>query len=293
MRNTLFAAIAALALAGSSSLAAQAVPHMASAPVASATVRPYDEASGPLEVIVTRPVGQHLYVQTNRPAYIALFEIVPGGSVMLAHPLSRQRMLSGLNRVPVWWDSQTVATGDVKPVSATTDRVRYIYAIASDEPLRLDDSAFVRGAVVKVAGIDASSSRSPYRVMSALSKRFVPKVRDEQWAEAVYELAPRTADQGGVARAYCEYGTIWEIPEEIVDRALCHTSAYGGATPNPARPDSVITPTGERIVSPAVHVPSGLGRVNAPKAGESTSSDAKSSKPLGSIAKGPVPPQPE
>jgi hypothetical protein len=290
MRNELFAAAAALAL-GSSSLAAQASTHMAT-PVAPATqvVRPYAETSGPLEVIVTRPVGHHLYVQTNRPAYIALFEIVPGGSVMLAHPLSRQRMLSGLNRVAVWWDSQTVATGDVKTVSATTDRVRYIYAIASDEPLRLDDTSFVRGTVVKVAGIDANSSRSPYRVMAALSKRFVPQVRDEQWAEAVYELAPRTAEQGGVARAYCEFGTIWEIPAEMVDRALCHTSAYGGATPNPARPDSVITPTGERIVSPAVHVPSGPSRVNAPKAGESTSN---AGKPLGSIAKGPVPPQPE
>ena len=292
MRNELFAAAAALALtAGSSSLAAQAMPHMA-APVAPATqaVRPYDEARGPLEVIVTRPVGNHLYVQTNRPAYIALFEIVPGGSVMLAHPLSRQRMLSGLNRVAVWWDSQTVATANAKPVSATTERVRYIYAIASDEPLRLDDSAFVRGAVVKVSGIDASSSRSPYRVMAALSKRFVPQVRDEQWAEAVYELAPRTAEQGGVARAYCEFGTIWEIPAEMVDRALCHTSAYGGATPNPARPDSVITPTGERIVSPAVHIPSGPSRVNAPKAGEQASGTVSTGK---AIAKGPVPPQPE
>src|SRR5262245_41508779 len=46
----------------------------------------------PVEITVVRPDQGRLLVQTNRSAYVALFEIVPGRGVALLYPTStRQR----------------------------------------------------------------------------------------------------------------------------------------------------------------------------------------------------------
>src|SRR5688500_1906748 len=64
----------------------------------------------PLEITVARPVRGQLVVQTNRPSYVALFEIVPDRGVALIAPsYAHQRtwMLAGLNWVPVSWKVQS------------------------------------------------------------------------------------------------------------------------------------------------------------------------------------------
>ena len=45
-----------------------------------------------LEVDIARPHNGKLFVQTNRPAYVAIFEIIPERGVTLVYPVStRQR----------------------------------------------------------------------------------------------------------------------------------------------------------------------------------------------------------
>ena len=90
----------------------------------------------PLEITLARPVRGQLVVQTNRPSYVALFEIVPErGVALLAPSYAHQRtwMLAGLNWVPVSWKVQsTMYYG--RP-SGTAVPARWVYAIASDKPL--------------------------------------------------------------------------------------------------------------------------------------------------------------
>src|SRR5688572_32275660 len=87
----------------------------------------------PLEITLARPVRGQLVVQTNRPSYVALFEIVPDrGVALLAPSYAHQRtwMLAGLNWVPVSWKVQsTMYYG--RP-SGTAVPARWVYAIASD-----------------------------------------------------------------------------------------------------------------------------------------------------------------
>ena len=219
----------------------------------------------PLEIIVARPIGRHLHVQTNRAAYVAIFEITPNEGVEIVHPVSarQQRAVTGPAKIPLWWNPQDAAPGRVR--SAAAPAARYIYAIASERPLRLTDAAFVRGNLPGLAGLDSRTVRDPYLVMRALSRRFVPPMRDEQWAEDVYRLGTTTTEPARIARVYCRDGSVVEIPEEIAARAWCPAPARvsTGTEPLPARPDSIKGNNGRHLAVRARGEPVGRapGRV--------------------------------
>src|SRR5512133_4369976 len=65
----------------------------------------------PLEVDVTRPHNGKIYVQTNRAAYVAIFDIVPERGVTMIYPVSARQqrfVVAGLRDVPVWWEPSRV-----------------------------------------------------------------------------------------------------------------------------------------------------------------------------------------
>jgi len=205
----------------------------------------------PLEVTLARPIRGQLLVQTNRPSYVALFEIVPGRGVALlapAHPHQRTWMLAGLNWVPVSWKVQsTLYYG--RP-SGTSVPARWVYAIASDEPLRIPDEAFHPSYMRRALGLAAYRGTNPHLTMRAIARTFVPPVVDEAWAEDAYALpATYASDPYRTVRIYCANRTVYEVPEEVADRAWCPTVSSGATvvrTP-PARPDSVVASNGRRI----------------------------------------------
>jgi hypothetical protein len=206
----------------------------------------------PLEVTLARPVRGHLLVQTNRASYVALFEIVPGrGVALLAPAYAHQRtwMLAGLNWVPVSWKVQS--TMYYGPPSGTPVPARWVYAIASDEPLRLPDEAFHPSYMRSVLGPVAYRGTNPYVTMRAISHAFVPSVVDEAWAEDAYALAATYAsDAYRTVRIYCANRTVYEVPEEMADRAWCPVGRASGGTvvrSTPARPDSVVATNGQRM----------------------------------------------
>ena len=101
----------------------------------------------PLEVDVTRPHNGKIYVQTNRAAYVAIVEIVPERGATLVYPVSgrqRQFVVTGLRDVPVWWEPTRVTYRGVG-MSSRSNPTRYIYVLASDEPLRIPAAAFRGG----------------------------------------------------------------------------------------------------------------------------------------------------
>lgn len=206
----------------------------------------------PLEITLARPIRGQLVVQTNRPSYVALFEIVPDrGVALLAPTYAHQRtwMLAGLNWVPVSWKVQsTMYYG--RP-SGTAVPARWVYAIASDEPLRLPDEAFHPSYMRRVLGPTAYRGTNPYVTMRAISRAFLPSVIDESWAEDAYALAATHAsDPYRTVRIYCANRTVYEVPEEVADRAWCPVHAPSGGmivrTP-PTRPDSIVANTGQRV----------------------------------------------
>jgi hypothetical protein len=206
----------------------------------------------PLEITLARPVRGQLVVQTNRPSYVALFEIVPDrGVALLAPSYAHQRtwMLAGLNWVPVSWKVQsTMYYG--RP-SSTAVPARWVYAIASDEPLRLPDEAFHPSYMRRVLGPAAYRGTNPYVTMRAISRAFLPSVIDEAWAEDAYALAATYAsDPYRTVRIYCANRTVYEVPEEVADRAWCPVNAPSGGIivrTAPTRPDSIVANTGQRM----------------------------------------------
>ena len=206
----------------------------------------------PLEITVARPVRGHLLVQTNRPSYVALFEIVPDrGVALLAPSYAHQRtwMLAGLNWVPVSWKVQS--TMYYGPPAGTAVPARWVYAIASDEPLRLPDEAFHPSYMRRVLGPVAYRGTNPYVTMRAIARAFVPSVIDESWAEDAYALAATYAsDPYRTVRIYCANRAVYEVPEEVANRAWCpvHTPAGGTIVRSaPTRPDSVVATNGQRM----------------------------------------------
>lgn len=220
----------------------------------------------PLEIDIARPHQGKVFVQTSRAAYVAIFEIVPDRGVELVYPVSpRQRgfVVAGLREVPTWWEGSRVTYH----AGWSTSRAypgRYIYAVASDEPLRIPDAAYRTGYLRDVLGSRVYQSANPYTTMRALAREFVPEVRDEEWAEDMYVLSPSYAtEQYRVTRVYCRGGTMYEVPSELADRVWCPPYGRGGwngpgrvpevdpsGSRRPlARPDSVVGDNGRHLAT--------------------------------------------
>jgi hypothetical protein len=137
------------------------------------------------------------------------------------------------------------------PPSGTAVPARWVYAIASDEPLRLPDEAFHPSYMRRVLGPTAYRGRNPYVTMRAIARAFVPSVVDEAWAEDAYALAATYAsDAYRTVRIYCANRTVYEVPEEMADRAWCPVRGPSGGTivrSTPARPDSIVASNGQRV----------------------------------------------
>lgn len=247
----------------------------------------------PVAVSIVRADESRLLVSTNQASYLAVFEIVPGRGVSLVYPTSpRQRRVttSGSNWLPVFWRSQRRGYDDDRyalrdqVVDAVTSRhradVHYVYAIASDRPLRLTDSDFDDDYLRSVLGERAYRATSPYETMDELSRRFVPPQMDEDWGEDLYTMdvaRPNTVVR--IAKVYCADGSIYSVPEAMTERAWCssHGRARGDGPTNSgnngggnaSRPDSVVASNGRPVkpgFDPRMRTP--LFRVPKPGSGE-------------------------
>src|SRR5688500_3212763 len=258
MRKPLVFLAAALLLAGCSS-GTRVVYVPSPSPV---QVPPPDVQTivPPVGITIVRADQSRLLVSTNQPAYVAVFEIIPGQGVTLVYPTSarpRQVEHSGTSSLPVVWQSQRADASKGRYASNSSNRrnpngyghrprARYVYAIASDRPLRLTDGAFDDESLRNALGARVYRAVDPYETIDALAQHFVPRQMDEDWGEDLLtiELA-RSGAPVRVAKVYCPGGSVVYVRDDLVDRAACppRSRVRGTTTPSAAapRPDSIVT----------------------------------------------------
>jgi len=215
---------------------------------------PPPPAVAALEVNIVRPEEGRVLIQTSRPSYVAVFEIVPGRGVSLVYPAPfRQRdlVLTGLTWVNVYWTMRP----DYDRRFASSD-ARYIYAVASDTPLRFSDEDYDRRNLERRLG-STFYAQSPNATVRAISREFVRAQPEEWWGEDLYSMAltsPRVTVTIRLVRVYCPGGDIFDVREDLIDRIWCparrggYSSApRGGERPGAAQPDSVLGSNGRRL----------------------------------------------
>ena len=220
----------------------------------------------PMEVSIVRTEENRVLVQTSRQAYIAVFEIVPGRGVSIVYPTPlrpRNVQQMGLTWVSVYWTMRP----DYRFSSSDT---RYIYAVASDTPLRLDDDDYDSRHMQRALG-SAYWSSSPNAAVRAIEREFVRAQPDEWWGEDMTSMplmSGRVTVAIRLARVFCPDGNIFEVREDMVDRVWCPGRRGGpraGERPGAAPPDSVFSSNGRRVArrmdpttrTPVYRVPAG------------------------------------
>ncbi|HEY2025899.1 MAG TPA: hypothetical protein VGG78_02760, partial [Gemmatimonadaceae bacterium] len=253
----LFLAGASLAACAGTRVVYVPAPGSAPAPVPVATrpLPPPPMPMPPVAVTIARVEDNRLLVSTNQPAYLAVFEIVPNRGVTLAYPTTpkRQLALAGSNWITVsrWSENDRYDRGSRRSDQGLPER--HLYVIASDRPLRLTDDAFDDAYLRTVVGPHAYRADEPYETMAALSRRFVPAVRDEEWGEDLFTtMVARPTIVVRVARIYCPDGSVTYVREDMAVIATCpyrRRRDDGDDQPMsmPPRPDSVVASNGRPI----------------------------------------------
>lgn len=212
----------------------------------------------PLEVNVVRPDDGRVLIQTSRPAYVAVFEIVPGRGVSLVYPAPyrpRDMMLTGLTWVNVDWTMRY----DYARRFASSE-TRYIYAVASDTPLRITDGDYDREYLQRELG-GAYWSSTPNATARAISREFVRPEPDEWWGEDLYSMpltSPRVTVSIRLARVFCPGGVYFDVRDDLADHIWCPArNSRPGQRPIAMQPDSVFS-NGRRLprrVDPSARTP--------------------------------------
>jgi hypothetical protein len=174
---------------------------------------------------------------------------------------------------------------------------RYIYAVGSDTPLRIEDADYDREHMERVLG-SAFWSASPNTTVRALSREFVRPQPDEWWGEDMYSMplsSPRVTVTIRLARVYCPGGVYFDVRDDLADRMWCPArSARPGERPVAMQPDSVFSSNGRRLprrVDPTVRTP--IFRVPTPtEVGQQQGEPAPPRDPVGRYPR-PLPQNPQ
>jgi hypothetical protein len=234
----------------------------------------YDAADVPLAARIDQ-TGTSLGVRLNRPAYVAMFEILPGQGVGLYYPAfsaEQAYFASGFTMLPTHgarrYDSYFTGSSS----RYTRGQPRFYLLVASRQPLRsITRFQHSEGAIRSVLGLNAYSTMNYRRVMDDLVQAVVPYQDDQDWTTDVLAVWPRSdygyyADNGGYQRVYCGDGTVELLPIELAQWG-CRRQQRPivvrqprVATPPPGRGDSssVTAPT-RRRPEPVAATPAGGG----------------------------------
>ena len=222
----------------------------------------YDDTSIPLAARIV-PDGSWFGIQLNRPAYVAVFEILPGRGVAMVYPTYGREdaffphgysaLRTPNARRYDWYDvSYSGRYQGSEP--------RFYFLVASRRPLRVSRFERSPGSLRSVLGYSAYSTLNYRTVMNDLVNVIVPPQSEDDWTTDVYAQWPNSYpdryayDQGRYVRVDCGGGVVDVVPWELY-RFACrsvrqHTGQQTtGHTAPPPRSDTT------RVTTPGRHRP--------------------------------------
>ena len=194
-----------------------------------------------LRVWIGYPIGSSQVhpVFTNREAYVAMFEIIPGRGATMVYP---HRAASEFASDAHYADL-AVQPGRMfyhtDPFGLASFQPRYYYAIASAAPLNLGRLQTSLGATRRVLGRMYASYR-PYDVIDRLTEIIVPMQSDEDWATDLFVDWPTPTPIFTAFRLVrCANGRVIQVPSTYPyhgcpgDAALAVAAVASQAKPGP------------------------------------------------------------
>jgi hypothetical protein len=235
----------------------------------------YDAADVPLAARIDQ-TGIGLGVRLNRPAYVAMFEILPGQGVGLYYPAFNAENAyfpSGFSTFPTHGPRRFDSYFTSSLSRYERGQPHFYFLVASRQPLR-SITSFQRneGAMRSVLGLTAYSTMNYRRVMDDLVQAVVPNQNDDDWTTDVLAIWPRDydgyyADNGGYQRVNCGNGTVEVLPIELAQwgcrrferPVVIRTPRV--VTPPSAHDDSVsVTPPSRHRPQPVADGPAAEGQ---------------------------------
>src|SRR4051812_24281024 len=253
-----------------------------------------DDASQPIKARIV-PDGNWFGVELNRPAYVAVFEILPGRGVGMVYPQTERTSSYGRSDAfrPAGFSSLRTPTTrryDWYDLSRTSryasDEPTYYFLVASRQPLRISRFQRSPDALRTVLGYNAYITLNYRNVMDDLVEAIVPGQPDDDWTTDVYAIWPSQSrrdrlaydDSDRYTYVYCADGSITLVPLELLSFSCRgeHAAAGGpprgsSGNPNPPPPPadtSTVHVPGRRRPEPAT--PAGGGSTNNGSAGRRT-----------------------
>jgi len=203
-------------------------------------------SSEPMRVRLYENFGEGLVLQLNRPAYTAVFQIVPGQGVALVYPDIGQRAMynAGETRLTPsvasnrFWRYDN-AYNNAYSFASSSQGPRHLLVIASEYPLQT--SRFRGGMLRRVMGTSSYTTMNSRRVVDDLLAVVVPPQGDESWDADVITVWPRVNNvrlpSGDLYRVRCRSGeSVW-VPLELA-AAACRN------------PDRVLPPQRDSVGMP-------------------------------------------
>lgn len=178
-------------------LAAACAGH-APRPSGAATAAAESGEPGPLAARLLPPWHQMLRFVLSAPAYVTVFEIVPGHGVSIVYPAPFQagekQAVLGPGSHTVHAVPYNVGRWFYSDTPLATSGPTYLYMIASREPLEIDQVLKNPASLRRVVGFAKFMQSNEQRTMDALDERFVPRhLDDDAWASDWIALWPDPA----------------------------------------------------------------------------------------------------
>lgn len=173
----------------------------------------------------------------SRPAYVAVFGVVPGRGVGLMYPSfpTQRQMLSAGFHQPII--SNTFFRWGYLPSTAFAGRYsqpRFIYLIASERPLDIGRFVVNSMALRSTLGMYRFASSNPYSLMEDLDALVVGNVTRGAWTSDVYVVWPQPRYQ--LARGF-----------DILDRPVSLRCGNGQVVTVPFRYAAYACPNANRV----------------------------------------------
>lgn len=183
----------------------------------------------------------------SRPAYVAMFEVVPGRGVGLVYPSyagQRQQLSAGYHNP--FFGNSNFRRGYIGASSFQNERYgqpRYIYLIASERPL--DIAEFINDplALRNALGMRHFASTNPYSVLEEIDALVLRSVSAEDWTSDVYVIWPdarnrlRSSYAEQQVAVQCGGGRIILVPLRYADSICPNDRPTRVRLPEQARDD--------------------------------------------------------